>query len=271
VGPRFTRLQRLALVVSCLAAASRAQFRTTLSSETNEAFDRYAAEAESTMDWRAHVQPPRGDVTIAPTHNQADVNVPKGVIHDWTAAAIAPGATADSVVRLLQDYDNYKRIYNPQVTDSKLLERHGERFHAYLRLYKKAVVSVVLDSEYDIDYRRLDGGGAGLGGSGTGSTGSVPADHAPGGRWGVVSRSTRISEIDGGKPLAPGAGHGYTWRLNSYWLIEQRTEGVYLECRAITLSRNIPAGLGWVVKPFLTTLPRDALRETIEDTLRALK
>ena len=71
--------------------------------------------------------------------------------------------------------------------------------------------------------------------------------------------------------MQPGTGHGFLWRLNVYWLIQPRPEGVYLEGRAISLSRDIPFGLSLVVKPFLTSVPRESLQETLEDTIRALR
>jgi len=47
--------------------------------------------------------------------------------------------------------------------------------------------------------------------------------------------------------------------------------GVYLECRTISLSRNIPTGLGWIIRPMVSSLPRESLTATLESTVRALK
>ena len=90
-------------------------------------------------------------------------------------------------------------------------------------------------------------------------------------RWSVASRSTRIVELEGDQELPGGGGHGFLWRQNTYWLIEPRPEGVYLECRTISLSREVPFGLNLVVKPFLTSVPRESLQETLEATIRALR
>ena len=62
----------------------------------------------------------------------------------------------------------------------------------------------------------------------------------------------------------------FLWRLNTYWLIEPRPEGVYLECRAISLSRDIPFGRS-LVEPFLTSVPRESLQSTLDATVRALR
>jgi hypothetical protein len=85
------------------------------------------------------------------------------------------------------------------------------------------------------------------------------------------SRSTRIAELDGDRELPTGSGHGFLWRLNAYWFIEPRPEGVYLECRSISLSRDVPFVLSLAVKPFVTSVPRESLQSTMEATIRALR
>ena len=40
--------------------------------------------------------------------------------------------------------------------------------------------------------------------------------------------------------------------------------------RIITLTRDIPMGLGWIVGPFVTSIPRETLTFTLETTRRAL-
>jgi hypothetical protein len=87
----------------------------------------------------------------------------------------------------------------------------------------------------------------------------------------VLSRSIKVAEIDGGQALPVGTGHGYLWRLNAYWLLEQRPQGLYLECRAISMSRDIPLGLAWAIKPMIVTVPRDSLQQTLDATARALR
>ena len=57
---------------------------------------------------------------------------------------------------MVQDYDRYAEIYNPDVRQSKLLSRDSFRFRVYLQLFKKKVVTVVLNTEYDAEFVRLD-------------------------------------------------------------------------------------------------------------------
>jgi hypothetical protein len=67
-----------------------------------------------------------------------------------------------------------------------------------------------------------------------------------------------------------GQGGGYLWRLNSYWRFEERDGGLYIECESISLTRGIPYGLGWVVGPFVTSLPRESLEFTLTTTRNVL-
>jgi hypothetical protein len=84
------------------------------------------------------------------------------------------------------------------------------------------------------------------------------------------SHSSRIAEVDNpGEPdereMQPGQDHGFLWRLNSYWRFEERDGGVYVECEAISLTRSVPAGRGWLVNPIVRTLPRESAGEFAED------
>ena len=214
---------------------------------TSRAFDRYTALAEQQLNagsflyTDAHPQAKasalRGETVV--TEPKIDgVPVPDGLIHDWLGVLFIRGATIDRVRALMQDYDNYRRIYAPDVTDSKLLARDGERFRVFLKLYKKEFLTLVYDSEYEVRY-------------------SAPAP----GRMEIISRSTRIQQ--------EGDDHGFLWRLNSYWRFEEGDGGVYAQCRAISLSRGIPFGFGWL-HGFLQKFPRDSMVNTLEATRRGI-
>ena len=244
---RIVTLHLLALGSSLPLAA---QFQTHLNPKTDRAFEDYRKSAEAHLD--GHPRFPSGlkpgQIEIVPTNPNGSIEVQDGLIHDWIAATIVPGATADKIIAVLQNYAEYKNIYRGDVTDSKLLHRDGDLWHVYLRMVKRNVLTVILDSEFDVQYRQL-------------------GDN----RWTLLSRSTRIAEVDGDRELPPGSGYGFLWRLNAYWLIEPRPEGIYLECRTISLSRNAPFGLGLIVEPFVTSVPRESLQSTMEATLRALR
>jgi len=238
-----------ALLVVLVPSPVAAQLIVKLSPDSDRAFDAYIKTAETQFDWRPHVSLDKNSsVKIVPAAQNPTIDLPGAIIHDWAGAILVPGATVEKALTILQSYDDYKRIYAPQVTDSKLYSHQGTHWRSYLKLYKRALLPAIFDTEYDVEYRELD-----------------PA------RWAVLSRSTKVAEIDGGKVLPVGTGHGYLWRLNAYWLLEQRPEGVYLECRAISMSRDIPLGLAWAIKPMITSLPRDSLQQTLDATARALR
>ncbi len=181
----------------------------------------------------------RGAVLVEKVGKTRDV--PGGMIHDWVGTAFLPGATVAQVLGLVQDYNDLARYYQPDVQASRLISRHGDDFHIYMRLRKHKVVTVLLDTEYDVHYGRLD------------------AQH-----WFSESRSTRIREVDGGD-------HGFLWRLNSYWRFVQVEDGVIVQCEAISLTRDIPTGLGWMIGPFVTRIPRESLEFTMEKTREAVE
>jgi len=247
----FFRIRIPILPVLALATALplAAQFQTRLKPQTDQAFDDYRKAVEARFDGRPRftsaLKP--GKVEIAPANNGGPVDAPGGMIHDWIVATVVSGVSVEKTLALLQNYAEYKNIYRPDVSDSKLLGRDGDLWRIHLRMIKKKVFTVVLNADFDVQYRALGNN-----------------------RWSVLSRSTRIAELDGDRELPPGRGRGFLWRLNSYWLVEPRPEGVYLECRAISLSRDIPFGKS-LVEPFLTSVPRESLQGTLEATIRALR
>jgi hypothetical protein len=179
--------------------------------------------------------------------------VPGGLIHDWIGAAFIPGTRVEEVLALIQDYDNHKNVYKPEVIASSMIRHNDNDFQIHLRLLKKKILTVVLDTDHDVHYRSVDRT-----------------------RWTCRSYSTRIVEVENAgtpkeKSLPPDTGYGFLWRLYSYWRFEERDSGVYLECRAISLTRDVPYGLGWVIEPIVQKLPKESLIHTLEATRQALR
>lgn len=223
--------------------------------ETIHAFERYVSAAEARIraeqgsafsflriaslntpqQRQAEEKLRRGDVLVEQVA-AAPQQIPGGMIHDWIGTALVPGATVAQVLALVQDYDDLARHYRPDVQASRLISRDGDDFHIYLRLRKHKVITVLLDTEYDVHYGHLD------------------PQH-----WYSESHSTRSAEADGGD-------HGFLWRLNSYWRFVQVNDGVIVQCEAISLTRDIPTGLGWMVGPFVTKIPKESLEFTMEKT-----
>ena len=184
--------------------------------------------------------------------DDSPINISDGLIHHWLGLAFIPGTTIADVLRILQTYDHLNRYYAPEVVSSKLLTRNGNDFRIALRLREHKVITIILDTEYDVHYGQLD------------------ADHQY-----SVSRSTRVSEIaDAGKQgehaLAPEEDHGFLRHLNTYWRFVRVSDGVFVQCEAISKTRDIPAGLAWLVTPFVQSVPKDSLRFTLTATREAV-
>jgi hypothetical protein len=238
-----------------------------LKSRTVQAFDEYVRGVEARLDeelkgptflW-SDQSPQRkgvvrqGEVVAESVTGKNPKAVPNGLIHDWIGAVFIPGATLEKTLQLVEDYNHHKDVYQPEVVDSRLVNRNGNDFKIHLRLLKKKVITVVLDTYYDVHYTQLD------------KT-----------RWYSRSYSTRIQEVENAgkaneRVLAAGNDHGFLWRLDSYWRFTERDGGVYMECEAVSLTRDIPAGLAWLIAPIIRQLPRESLINTLRKTREALK
>jgi hypothetical protein len=180
------------------------------------------------------------------------IDVPGGMVHHWVAAVFVPGVTIPQALALLQDYDDHYKIYAPEVERSKVIAHKDDDFQIYYRLRRQKVVTVVMDAYYDVHY------------------GPIHDHHS----W-SRSYSTKIQEVSNSgdkdeKVLPPDDGTGFMWRLNTYWQYLERDGGLYIQCEAISLSRDIPAGLGWIIGPYVETVPRESLLFTLGRTREQL-
>lgn len=246
-----------------------------LRQETLDGFDRYVRVTESRMDGELHGKVPflwidrlpeaerreayaglkRGDTVVSrlvARDRGSEIDSPHGLIHHWIGTAFAPRATVDRTVALMQNYGRYQEIYAPNVRRSHTISRQGETFRVYLQLFMKKIIGVVLNTEYDVRYTRVSAS-----------------------RVQVRSYSTKIAEVQDpgttGEREAPvGQDSGFLWRFYNYCSLEERPGGTYIQCESLSLSRGIPAGLGWIVGPFITSIPRESLEFTLGSMRRAL-
>ena len=179
--------------------------------------------------------------------------LPGALLHHWRGTAFAPGATAADFEHLLRDFNSYPQHFSPQVLQAKLLSEKGDQLQASMRVRQKHVITVVIDATYNVTFGRLD------------------ARH----RF-TTSRSTQISEIDSpGTPaeraLSSAEEHGFLWRLNTYWSYEERDGGLYLQIETISLTRSIPRGLGWAIRSYVDSIPRESLEFTLRSACAALR
>jgi hypothetical protein len=199
----------------------------------------------------------KGDIYMdrLETHDQsgAAIEAPGGLIHHWVGAVFIPGAKLRQVLDLVQDYDHHQDIYKPEVVRSRLIRHDGNNYQIFYRLRKKKVISVTLNTNHDVQY--------------------IPVDAT---HWRSRSVSTRIAEVEDadqpGEHEKP-VGHdgGFLWRMNSYWRFEEKDGGVYVEVESVSLTRDIPFGLGFMIKPFVTSIPRESLFNTLVSTRSAVE
>jgi hypothetical protein len=242
--------------------------------ETLAAFDRYVEVTEARMDddvrldqflavdrlpdlqrKDAYDQMQQGQIYIEELHTREDrhpIHIPSGLAHHWTGVIFIPKATLAEAGAVLNDYENEPQIYKPDIRKAKLIEQNGGVSKIYLQFYNKSIVTVVLNANFDVMQKRLGNG-----------------------RIQSVSRSTRVAEVENwGSPdeheRPEGDDHGYMWRLNSYWRIEEKDGGVYVENESITLTRTVPPLLEWLINPLTKSIPRDVLVHTLTNTRDAV-
>jgi hypothetical protein len=96
-----------------------------------------------------------------------------------------------------------------------------------------------------------------------------------GGRAHSRSSATRIAQVaNAGKPdereKMPGDDDGFLWRMETWWRMVERDGGVYVQSEVVSLTRDIPTGMGWLIGPFVNSIPKESLTFTMEATRRAV-
>jgi len=115
------------------------------------------------------------------------------------------------------------------------------------------VLTIVLDSEYAVRTK-------------------ISADD----RGSSISRGTHFWQVENPgtareRRRPEGDDDGFLWRLNSYWSFVRARGGLFVECEAVSLTRDVPAGLGWLVVPLISEVPREKLAFTLRATMNELK
>jgi hypothetical protein len=195
----------------------------------------------------------RGVTLIQPAHGNGNTEIKGGMIQDWIGAVFIPSANLPSVLAVAQDYPRHNEIYKPEVASSLVRSHNGNDFAVYTRIVKsKLFLADVLNTEHEIHFVALD-----------------PKR--------VYSRaySTRIAEVsDAGKPaeheLPVGKDRGLMWRLYEYWFFEEKNDGVVVECESVTLTRDVPFGMGKLLSPIIHGLPAESIRKGLESTRKAV-
>ncbi len=265
------RLSRTLLAPFCFLVLAAAASGADLQQKTVDAFNRYvsATEARFTNELRpggaflyadglpadaqknAYDQLRRGDILVEKVQTKIqgrDQEVPDGMIHHWVGLVFIPGTTLAKVIPTVQDYGHRAELYKPDVIASRLLTHQGNDYKIFMRLYQKRFTTVVFNTDYDVHWGQVDA--------------KKIYSH---------SYSTRIAEVkDSSRPdgeeYPVGKGSGYLWRLYTYWRFQEKDGGVYIQCEAVSLTRDIPTGLGWLLRPLVTKIPKESLNKALGRT-----
>ena len=197
----------------------------------------------------------RGEVVsdrISTADTSGHSATPGALIHHWVGTVFVPGASISQVLAIVQNYDRHAEYYQPDVAQSRTIARNGGDFKIFYRLRKKKVLTVILDAEFDVHYHALDASRA-------------YAD----------SYSTRIAQVENAgakneRELPSGKDEGFLWRMNTYWRFFDSGRGVYVQCEALSLTRDIPEGLGWLIGPMVESVPKESLEFTLQSTRAAV-
>jgi hypothetical protein len=249
-------------------------FRVSLSSSTLQAFQRYVTTTDTQNNrnlgegnflWiddlpakekeDTYTRLKRGEIEMRRVPSEAagaNAGTPGGMIHDWKGIVFIPGAQLDQVLRVLQDYDHQATIYAPDVEKAKIERRDGNHYVVFLRFRRTKVVTVVLDTEHDVNYFRD----------------SPTRAHSR-------SSAIRIAEVENPdgpneKEKTPGEDQGFLWKMETWWRLQEKDGGVYVQNHVVSLTRDLPTGLGWLIEPFITSIPKESLEFTLGATRKAV-
>lgn len=167
-------------------------------------------------------------------------------IERWRGSVLVAGVTLDDVLHSL------KHVLPRQddVLAGRFLEQSDRIVRVQLRLVRRKIVTVVLDTEHETTFERR----------------TARLAHSR-------SVMTRATEIDGtGTPSEhvrpPDQQRGYLWRLNAYTRYAETGAGVLIEMETVTLSRSVPALLRPIVGPFIESVGRESMTRTLEGLQR---
>jgi hypothetical protein len=268
--------KNLALFLTVFFVLSWSSNAADLQAQTAQAYDRYIRLTQAQVDselaqgggpylWVERLPEPQrsavqkqlvgGQIVIerlATLDDGKSVEVPGGIIHHWIGTVFVPRATLTQTISFMQDYVHKVDYFKPDIVLSKVLRHEGGDYFVLLRFQNTKIITTVIDTDQEIHYHVVD------------------RTHA----W-SRSRTTRVQEVENaGKPnekLEPeGHDRGFMWRMNTYWRFEEKDGGTYVECQAISLTRDVPTGLGWMVGPFVTSVPKESLTFTLVSARDAL-
>jgi hypothetical protein len=246
-----------------LVVSSAAMLAAHLSSETTASWNVYIRATEAriagelrsssgflALDFQSDAVPTRrtilsGDVVVrameAARNNGRPIEVPSAHVEHWLGAILIPGITAARLV----DELTQGPPPSDDVLKSAVLERGADWMLVSMRLQRKAIITVVYDTDHVVTFTR----------------------HAPS-RATSTSTAIRIVEVaDVNTPqehqVRADNDRGFLWRLNAYWRYQDVPGGVVVECESVTLSRDVPSVVRFLVNPVIERTARESMTRTL--------
>ncbi len=195
----------------------------------------------------------QGTILIEPVTGGGNLDIKGGMIQDWKGTMFIPSAKLGDVLTVARDFPSQAQTMKPDIAAVRVRSQQGDRYQVYMRLVKsKFVLTDVLNTEHDIRFVQTD-----------------PK------RAYSLGRTTRVAEVvDPGKPgereLPVGKDRGFLWRTAGFWLFEEKDGGVYVEWESVSLTRDIPLGMGKLFGSILKSLPAESVRVSMEATRKAV-
>lgn len=195
----------------------------------------------------------RGDLVIEDLTPSSLAPLSGAMLHHWRGTAFLPGAKAADFERLMKGFDHYPSVFSPQILRAEIISQKQDHYHVRMRVRQKHILTVVMDTDYDVVFSSLDRRNG----------------------W-STTKSTNIAEIDAPgttheQALSPAREHGILWRLNTYWSWHESDDGLTIQIESVSLTRSIPAGLSWAIRPFIQSIPRESLEFTLSSASAALR
>ena len=191
----------------------------------------------------------RGD-TIVQNVAGGTIDLGAGTISHWRGYIFIPGVSVSDVVENAALRGRAGAHRQEDVIESRVLSRDADSLRLFLKLQRRAVVTVAYNTEHVVSYQR------------------VGVDRAA-----SRSVSTRIAELrdpgttdEAEKPV--GQDRGFLWRLHSYWRYQAAPGGVIVELESLTLSRDIPWAVRVLAGPIIDRIARESMSRTLT-SLRA--
>lgn len=221
-----------------------------------EAYQRAAAAVEQRGPLPCSAEGDRGRPTVvrrlpAVDADGSPVRPDGALVHHWWAAILVPHVQSEDVVAELEDYDHHASIFTPDVRSSKLLDREGERYHVLYETLTHNVITVGLKIDSIVYW--------------SGDEQNGYSSH---------STTTRVTEFE--RPGTPRArersldeAKGWIWALDSWWHVTPDPRGACVSYEMLALTRDIPWGLGWLLRPIAEHFPADTLTNMLLRTRSA--